>query len=418
MKFKFHGGAGEVGKSCIEVDERFLLDCGLKICEEGTIYPEVFDNEHIKGVFLSHAHLDHCGSLPLFNKAGLSCGIFCNPMTKQTAKILMKDSYHLEIINKQFPGYTRDNLMSILSFMEKVKFGKEYVVDDATFSFHYAGHIPGASSILLEIGGKRILYTGDFNTRDTYLVKGASYKGFKDIDILITEATYGDRDHPSREEEENMFLDKISDVIERGGNVLIPAFAVARAQEIIQILSKRSFNVPIYLDGMAKQITNLYKKRSDYISNPQKYENSLKDVKFIKRSRDRKEVVKHQSIIITTSGMLDGGPVLDYLGYFYHDPKNAVLLTGFQGEGSNGRLLLEEGRFFVDGIRLKMKAETEKFDFSAHVGRQEIIDVVDEISPKTLVLQHGDTEPINSLYKEFKDKYNVIIPDVGEIYDL
>lgn len=418
MKFKFHGGAGEVGKSCIEVDGRFLLDCGLKICEEGTIYPEVFDNEHIKAVFLSHAHLDHCGALPLFNKTGLNCGIFCTPMTKQTSRVLLKDSYHIELINKQHPNYTRENLMSILGFMETVRYKKEYVVDDATFSFHYAGHIPGASSILLEIGGKKILYTGDFNTRDTHLVKGASYKGFRDIDILITEATYGDREHPPRIEEENSFLDKISNTLERGGNVLIPAFAVSRAQEIIEILSRRNFGVPIYLDGMAKQISNLYKNKSEYISNPDKYSKSLRNVKFIKRARDRKEVVKHQSIIITTSGMLDGGPVLDYLGYFYHDPKNGVFLTGYQGEGSNGRLLLEEGRFFVDGIRLKMKAEVEKFDFSAHAGRKEIIDVINQVSPKIVMLQHGDTEPIDSLYNELKDKYNVIIPQVGEEVDL
>jgi len=169
---------------------------------------------------------------------------------------------------------------------------------------------------------------------------------------------------------------------------------------------------------MAKQISNLYKNKSEYISNPDKYSKSLRNVKFIKRARDRKEVVKHQSIIITTSGMLDGGPVLDYLGYFYHDPKNGVFLTGYQGEGSNGRLLLEEGRFFVDGIRLKMKAEVEKFDFSAHAGRKEINDVINQVSPKIVMLQHGDTEPIDSLYNELKDKYNVIIPQVGEEVDL
>ncbi len=418
MKFIFHGGAGEVGRSCIEVDGRFLFDCGLKITEEGTEYPEVGDNGHIKGVFLSHAHLDHCGALPLFNKNGLNCGIFCNSVTRQTAKILMKDSYHIELISKQLPIYTRENLSSVISLMEKIKFGKKYEIDGATFSFHYAGHIPGASSILLEIDGRKILYTGDFNTLDSHLVRGASYKGFDDIDFLITEATYGDRDHPPREEEENKFLECIENVLERGGNVLIPAFAVGRAQEVIQILSKKDFGVPIYLDGMAKKVSNLYKNKPEFVSNHQKFLKSLKKVEYIKRARDRKEAVKHQSIIITTSGMLDGGPVIDYLGYFYHNPKNGVFLTGYQGEGSNGRLLLEEGKIFIDGIRVKMKAEVGKFDFSAHGGRKQIVDLVNEVSPKNLILQHGDTDPLDSLYLEFKEKYNVIIPGPGEVLDL
>ncbi len=418
MKFIFHGGAGEVGKSCIEVDGRFLLDCGLKITEDGTVYPKESDNEHIKAVFLSHAHLDHCGALPLFNKNGLNCSIFCNSMTQHTAKILMKDSYHIELINKQHPIYHRENLMSVIGLMEKVKYNKKYKIDGATFSFHYAGHIPGASSILLEIDGRKILYTGDFNTQDTHLMKGASYDNFDDIDILITEATYGDRPHPRREEEEEKFLGKVGDVLQRGGNVLIPAFAVGRAQEVIEILSRRNFDVPIYLDGMAKKVSNLYKNKPEFISNHQKYSQALSKVKYIKKARERKEIVKEQSIIITTSGMLDGGPVIDYLGYFYHNPKNGVFLTGYQGEGSNGRLLMDEGRVFIDGTRVKMKAEVEKFDFSAHAGREEIVEMINTISPKNLVLQHGDTEPLNSLYEEFKDKYNVVVPGVEETIDL
>ncbi|MGM5481908.1 MAG: MBL fold metallo-hydrolase [Nanobdellota archaeon] len=417
MKFTFHGGAEEVGRSCIEVDDRFLFDAGLKITEEGSEYPIMEDCNHIKAVFLSHSHLDHCGALPLFNKRGLNCGIFCNSMTRQTSKILMKDSFHIELINKQHPIYTKDNLMSVISFMKNVKFGRSYNLDDAKFSFHYAGHIPGASSVLLELDNRKILYTGDYNTIDTNLMSGADMD-FKDIDVLICESTYGDREHPGRKLEEKRFLDNIKKVLERGGNVLIPTFAVGRAQEIMEMLNKENFGVPIYLDGMAKRVTNLYKKMPEYIKNPKKYTDAINKVKFIKKWKDRHEVVKHQSIIITTSGMLDGGPVIDYLGYFYHNEKNGVFLTGYQGEGSNGRLLLEEGKVFLDGVRVKMKAQVEKFDFSAHAGRREIIKTINSISPKNLILQHGDLEPLEHLRKEFESKMNVYVPKIGESLDI
>ena len=417
MQFTFYGGAEEVGRSCVEVDGRFLFDAGLKITEEGSEYPIMDDCSHIKGVFLSHAHLDHCGALPLFNKRGLDCGIFCNSMTKQTSKILMKDSFHIELINKQHPIYTKDNLMSVISFMENVKFNRNYKLDDVNFSFHYAGHIPGASSIVLEIDGRKVLYTGDFNTLDTNLMGG--YKPqFTDIDTMICEATYGDREHPGRKAEEKRFLKSIKKVLSRGGNVLIPAFAVGRAQEVKEMLNKEDFGVTIYLDGMAKRVTNLYKKLPEYISNPGKYNDAIGKVKFIKKWRERHEIVKQQSIIITTSGMLDGGPVIDYLGYIYHNEKNGVFLTGYQGEGSNGRLLLDEGRIFIDGVRVKMKAQVEKFDFSAHAGRREIVNSINKIKPKNLILQHGDIEPLESLRKEFEGKMRVIVPKLGETIDV
>ncbi|MFW6449717.1 MAG: MBL fold metallo-hydrolase [Nanoarchaeota archaeon] len=413
MKFTFYGGAEEVGRSCIEVDERILLDAGLKITEEGSEYPVMEDCSHIKGVFLGHAHLDHCGALPLFNKRGLDCGIYCNAMTKQTAKILMKDSYQIELINKQHPIYTKDNLMSIISFMENVKYDKTYRLDDIKFSFHYGGHIPGASAIVLEINNKRILYTGDFNTIDTNLLRGAKMK-FNNIHTMICEATYGDRPHPGRKAEEKRFLKSIRRVIERGGNVLIPTFAVGRAQEIMEMLNKENFGVPIYLDGMAKRVTNLYRRLPEYINDPGKLNDAVSKVNFIKKWRERKEIVKQQSIIITTSGMLDGGPVIDYLGYFYHDEKNGVFLTGYQGEGSNGRLLLDEGRVFIDGVRVKMKAKVEKFDFSAHAGKKELIETISKTAPKNLILQHGDLEPLEELRAEFEGRMNVFVPKLGE----
>ncbi|MFP4403402.1 MAG: MBL fold metallo-hydrolase [Candidatus Woesearchaeota archaeon] len=417
MKFEFFGGANEVGRSCIKVDGRFLLDSGLKITEEGSEYPLIHDCIDIEAVFLSHAHLDHTGALPLLNKKGLSCPIFCNLMTKETSKILLKDSYKIELINKQFPIYTKENLYSILGYMNIIKNENIYDFKDIKFSFHYSAHIPGSAYVFLEINDKKILYTGDFNTLDTKLLK-ASKPNFSNIDYMICETTYGDRNHPNRKEEEKKFLDKISKTLKNGGNVLIPAFAVGRAQEIILILASRNFKVPIYLDGMAKKVSNLYKNKSEYISNHEKYCKSLSNVKYVKSWKEREQIAKTQSIIITTSGMLDGGPVIDYLKYFFHNSKNSILLTGYQGDGTNGKLLVDEGRVFIDGNRIKVQCNLEKFDFSAHAGKNEIIELIKKANPKNLFLQHGDREALKSIEDEFKDKCNVIIPNNGDFYDL
>lgn len=417
MEFTFHGGAGEVGRSCIEVDNRFLFDAGLKITEDGSEYPLMGDCDHIKAVFLSHAHLDHSGALPLFNKKGLRCGVFCNGMTRDTCKILLKDSYHIDLIHKQVPIYTKENLASIISFMEHTRFGKTYEVDGAKFSFHYAGHIPGAASIVLEIDGRKILYTGDFNTIDTNFMGGAKYD-FEDIDVMISEATYGDRDHPERKKEEKDFVDQIKKTLASGGSVLIPAFAVGRAQEVFELLNKHNINVPIYLDGMAKQVSKLYRRKPEYITQYDRYVKSLSKVKLVKNWKERQEIARKQCIIITTSGMMDGGPVIDYLGYFYHNEKNSILLTGYQAEGSNGRFLLEEGKVFIDGNRVNVKAFVKKYDFSAHAGRKELVDLINKVNPRVLILQHGDVEPLESLEKEFKSKCKVIVPKLGETIDI
>lgn len=416
MEITFHGGAGEVGRSCIEVDKRFLFDGGLKISEDGSEYPLIQDCSHIKAVFLSHAHLDHSGALPLLHKLGLQCGIFCTKMTRDTAKILMKDSYGIDLLNKHFT-YSKDDLRAVNSFMENVVFDKAYKVDDARFRYLFAGHIPGAASVELEIDGRKILYTGDFNTSSSNLVKAAEYH-LKDIDIMLCEATYGDRNHPDRIKEEDDFLQTIKETIDRGGSVLIPAFAVGRAQEIMHILSKRKFNVPIYLDGMAKKVTVLYKDRPEYINNPGKYAKATSGVHFIKKWKERQEIIKHQCIIITTSGMLDGGPVIDYLGYFYHNDKNALLLTGYQAEGTNGKMLLDEGKVFLDGNRVKVKCLVKKYDFSAHAGRSELIKFINKVRPKHLILQHGDEQGLSKLKETFKDKMDVYTPMVGDTLDL
>ena len=412
MKFAFYGGAREVGRSCVCLDGKYLFDAGLKISEEGSEYPLPFDLEGIQAVFLSHAHLDHSGALPLFYHRGLRGSVFCNPLTKDTTKILLKDSFHIELLENREPEYKRWDIADVMGSMVNIKYNKPQDLGGAKVTYLDAGHIPGSASVLLEYAGKRILYTGDINSSDTRLLEGLRYKA-GDIDILICESTYGDRDHPKRGQSEGHFLQDVEETLKRGGSALVPAFAVGRAQEILMILDQRRWDVPIYLDGMAKKFVSLLLRRPGFVKKPDLLSKALQKVTFVRNKKHRKRIMHDRGIFVTTSGMLDGGSVLDYLQAVYHNEKSALILTGYQAEGSNGRLLLDEGRAYIEGLRIKIRCMLKRYDFSAHSGQKELISYIRSIKPKQLILMHGKDESAEELAKRFND-IPVTIPRLGD----
>lgn len=417
MKLTFHGAAQEVGRSCIEVNGKYLFDAGLKLGTELSEYPTLTYAEHIRAVFLSHAHLDHTGALPLLNHNGLHCSVYCTKMTKALTKILLQDSIHIEMMQHKHPAYGKDNVLNVLSFMQQVQYHKKYKLDDGAFTFLNSGHIPGSASVLLELNGKQILYTGDLNTANTQLLDGATYTSAPDI--LIIESTYGSRDHPSREKTEQRFLQAVEKTLKQNGSVLIPSFSVGRAQELLLVLSRKRWNVPVYLDGMAKKVTDIILSMPEYIKNVAELKHALKYVEYVQDFRHRQRIVEHQGIFISTAGMLDGGPVIDYVKHLHHDKNNSILLTGYQAEGCNGRLLLEEGCVYLDGMRTQVAGYVEQFDFSAHCGRNELLAFVDHQHPKTVVINHGDEGECADLAAALrKKKYTVFVPKVGETIDL
>jgi len=416
MRLSFHGGAGEVGRSCITIDDTYMLDCGLKISEEGCEYPTMPDLEKIRAVLISHAHLDHTGALPLFNHHGLRGSIFCNSMTKETSRLLLKDSLHVEMIENQTPGYSKENIYNVLDSMQLTRFDAPIDLQGIKFTFLYAGHIPGSASILVEYNGNRLIYSGDVNYQDTHLMKGAKLK--TQADTFIVETTYGDREHPERNAEEERFISKVNETLDRGGRVLIPAFAVGRSQEVAMMLGNHDFHVPVFMDGMAKKVSNLYLRRSDYVGDHDALRKAMKKITYVKNFRARKDACRTNGIYVTTSGMLDGGPVLDYLASMAHDEKSSVLLTGYQAEDTNGRMLMNHGKVYIDGTRTKIRCELDKYDFSAHSGRQQLITMINDVNPKHLILQHGDESSIESIKKEFEGRCTVHTPKIGDSIEI
>ncbi|MGM5484375.1 MAG: MBL fold metallo-hydrolase [Nanobdellota archaeon] len=413
MRIRFHGAGRQVGRSCIELkseESRILLDAGIWITEHGLEYPtEVKDLNKLDGVIISHAHLDHTGALPLFEHEGLTCPIFCNEETRKITEVLLKDSYKISRINHEHVAYQKKDIHK-LNFICK----EEGKINDISFSLKQNGHIPGSSSVIVEAEGKRLLYTGDINTRDSRLLKGSD-TDFGDIDHMIVESTYGDRDHPDRKEQEEELKREVKETYKRGGKSLIAAFAVGRVQEMMILL--KDMEIPIYVDGMGRQIADIFKDHPKGIND--EFREALDKVNFISSKEDRDRIMEEPCIIITTSGMVNGGPILHYLKELYHDRKSSIILTGYQAENTIGRMISEEGRAFIDGNVQRLRMNQLHLDFSAHSGRKELQELIKKVNPDKLIVQHGDENAALSL-KGWAEKEGIesVAPENGQEVEL
>lgn len=428
MKIVFHGAAREVGKSCIEIDsegKRYLLDAGIKFIQHGIEYPKELDKIfELDGIFLSHAHLDHSGALPLLEHKNLKCPIYLTKMTWDTTNMLLADSYHLELLKHIHPVYVERDINKVKNDLRFIKYDKEYETHDGKIKFTYlnAGHIPGSASILFKIEGKNVLYTADLNTENTNLMVPSNLLSLNmPIDILITENTYGDRIHPNKKCSEEGFINSIEECIANGGSALVPVFGVGRSQEILIILNRLNPDIPIYIDGMARKLTEkMINSEDPYIDNKEILTRMFRRANLIKSPRERPVIAKKKGVVIlTTSGMVQGGPVVTYMEHFHFKKENYIILTGYQAKGTTGRSLFEDHLFYNHHQRHRVAAHVRKFDFSAHYGQDSIHKLIEKINPKNLILQHGDPDAIENVkrFAESKIKGKVFAPSIGEVME-
>ena len=407
MKFRFLGGADVVGRMgmTIEGDKKtMLVEYGMSPTKppEYPLTPPRIDH-----LFLTHCHLDHCGMVPVIC-ARDNCEVFTTPLSAEISEIMLYDSLKIAVAEGYREPYTVGdvertmNLAVPFTFKDTIELGKVDV------TLHSAGHVPGAAMFEFKCDNST-LYTGDLHTANQKLVFGARPVKCKN---LIIEGTYGGRSHPSREETADEFIAKIDEVIDRGGTVIIPCFAVGRTQEIMLILKDLGYEM--WVDGMGKSVTELFMSYPEYLRDPRAMRNAKKTFKEVKNSSMRKHAAKGQ-IIVTTGGMLDGGPVLGYLKAFKDDPKSALLLVGYQAEDTNVRLLVETGTMMLDGEMVKIKCEVKKYDFSAHAGHDEIVEFARKCDPENIVLMHSETR---ELFLPDLQDYNVILPELGKEFEL
>lgn len=424
VRFTFHGGAGEVGRSCVEVagaSRTVLFDCGIKLDKNGSEYPEglkEMDPEDIAAIFISHAHLDHIGALPWLDHLGADCPIFATKTTKDLMKTMLKDAFKVGTLMHDELGYTPEDITRVLRSISRAKTEGKGDFKGLPYRFFDAGHIPGSASIHIELDGKKILYTGDIKTTDTLLLKGADTR-FPETDIMVCECTYGGRDHPPRAGVDKEFLSKVHSVVDKGGSVLIPVFALGRSQEILLLLVQEKFPATIYFDGMSNETSDIVISNPSSVKDVRALERALGKVVRVRKQSQRAEALRGPSIIITTSGMLTGGPVLSYLEQVADRPDLTILLTGYQVEDTNGYSLLHRKEVEINGSVKRVAGEVLQFDFSAHAGMSELKSLIRGVSPKKVVFVHGDPSALAAMH-EWADARGLesYVPKIGDSLDL
>jgi putative mRNA 3-end processing factor len=275
---------------------------------------------------------------------------------------------------------------------------------------HSAGHIPG--STMFEVrGGRTLLFTGDMNTADTGLVWGAHPVA---CDVLVMEGTYSGRDHPPREDTRKRFVQRCTEVADQGGIVLCPAFAVGRTQELMLLLADSGLEV--WVDGMGRDVTHRLLECPPFLRDHGALQRALRHAKFVHSNHGRRLALEGD-VIVSTSGMLEGGPALGYLEQMHDDERNAVFFTGFQVPGTNGRRLMEEGVVEIQGVLERVSCGVERFDFSAHAGHSELVKFARATGAQDVVIMHSDNRsPLAQALA--RDGVRVHLPETGDEIEL
>ncbi len=384
INIRFLGGAGEVGRSAFLINDELLLDYGIKPTDPPT-FPQ--NGMRPKTLIISHGHLDHCGLAP--NIVDLNPEIYSTNITARLCGLLARDTLKIAENKGHAIPYYNEEIQEFERSVRYVKYRNEFQTNGYSVCFFDAGHIPGSASVYLEKNKQSLFYTGDINTLRTELQNGADTEQ-PGGDILIIESTYFGRDHTPRETLEERFIHSIKETVDNGGKAIIPAFSIGRTQEILLILKKHGLHA--YVDGMGADVFNLIKRSPDCVRDISKLEKMFTSGSIVEPEM-RKEIIGEPSIIVTSAGMLNGGPVLYYISEIYDDPKSKIHLTGYQAEGTNGRTALERGYIVDRSETIHLHCRLELYDFSAHCGDTQLKDLVKKFcdnGTETVFTVHGD----------------------------
>lgn len=436
MQIQFLGGADEIGASSALLHiggKRILIDAGIRMNDrlERGKHPDFSQAGGADMIFLTHAHTDHSGALPVANRHFRNAPIFMTPGTFQLCTVLFKDAVKLMDVfaeEGETPVYDEKELARTFKNIRQADFFETIAVSDTIRAcFLPAGHILGAACIYIESTSGNVLFTGDFSTIDQITVSKANVKAAPHV--VVTEATYGGKLHIDRKELVHECILKAKEIIERGGKILIPAFAVGRSQEMILLLKdamaqKIIPEAPIFVDGMVNAVNRVYDNNPDGL--PKRLQKKLSNEQSLfyngpvqaVTARSRGYVLNKEgpAVIISSSGMLVGGPSVFYAKEILKHEKNALFISGYQDEESPGRRVLELERGQVlklDTASVEVAAEVFRFSFSAHADANGIISFVNALDPEHVVLVHGEGEERDHLKSALSDG-DVLLPGMSD----
>lgn len=450
MKLTFLGAAGTVtgSKYLIEAGgTRLLVDCGLyqgvKSQRNLNWRSLPIEVDSIDGVLLTHAHVDHSGMLPALTRDGYEGPIYVSPATQDLCEILLPDAAHIQEEDAAYanrkgfsrhhpalPLYTGEDAEKTLRQLEPVAFGESLRVGGVGARFQRAGHILGAASIALEHEGRTLLFSGDLGRDDDLLMPPPEGPGAPSW--VVIESTYGDRDHPEQDPIE-MLAGILRETVDRGGILLIPSFAVGRTQALLYCLyeifrRELARRVPVYVNSpMATSATDIFRRSSgEHRLGAEEGEAMCRVARFV-RSVDESRALAEQRepmVILSASGMATGGRVLHHLKQLAPDPRNTILLPGFQAPGTRGDALARGADTIrLHGIRVPVRARVHQLDvLSAHADQSGLLAWLGrcEERPNHVFVTHGDPVPADTIRQLTEERlgFTASVPERGDVVEL
>lgn len=424
IRISFLGGARQVGRSCLFLqtpESRILLDCGVNVASESEPYPYLeapeFDIQQLDAVIISHSHLDHIGFVPYLFKFGYRGPVYCTEPTRDVGSLLLLDYIKIMRSEGKEPIFTTEDVKEMVKHTICLDYEEvSDVTPDVRITLYNAGHILGSSIVHLHIanGLHNIVYTGDLKFGRSPLLDPAA-SDFPRVETLIIESTYGGRDNimPPKYEADVALKSAIIETVKRGGKVLMPVLGSGRAQDMIVMIEEMVRNkelepVTVYIDGMVWDVTAIHTAYPEFLNSSIRKQIFHKDenpflapmFKHVGSQKERMQIIEETGscIVLATSGMLMGGPSVEYLRHLADNPRNSLIFTCYQGEGSLGRRIQggERQLVFKEGVKqeiTEIKMEVHRLEITDHSDRKQLMNYVYKCSPKPkkVIVNHGES---------------------------
>jgi len=423
IRVTYLGGARQVGRSCILLqtpESRVLLDCGIDVASDNHAYPYLdspdFNINELDAVIVTHSHLDHSGFVPYLFKFGYKGPVYCTSPTRDVMSLLQLDLVKIAKNEGKEPLFTSEEIKEMVKHTIILDYDEVTdITPDVRITLYNSGHILGAAMVHLHVGNglHNLLYTGDLKFAKTHLL-GSAVTEFPRLETLMIESTYGGRDNvmPAIREADEYLTNVIKDTIKRKGKVLMPVLGSGRAQEVMVLIESLVRNkdieeVPVYIDGMVWDITAIHTAYPEFLNSIVRKQIFHKDnnpflnpiFQRIGSAKERKEVIdsKKPCVIIATSGMLVGGPSVEYLKALSENKKHSLVFSCYQAEGSLGYRMQhgEKEIMFKNGQKqdvFKINMEVHKLEITNHSDRKQLLNFVYRCNPKPkkIIINHGE----------------------------